>query len=123
MITYLALKHLHITCVVITITFFILRFYWSMSNPEKLQVKWVRILPHCIDTVLLASAVSMAWMAQLNPIENFWLFGKIVALIAYIVLGYIALKSLGSRRGRLLAFFSALFWFGVIVHLAINKHF
>ena len=46
-----------------------------------------------------------------------------MALIAYIVLGYIALKSQGSRRGRQLAFFAALFWLAVIVHLAINKHF
>ncbi len=123
MMPYLALKHLHITCVVITISFFILRFYWSMTTPAKLQVKWVRILPHIIDTVLLTSAISLAWIAHLDPLENFWLLGKIMALIAYIVLGYIALKSQGSRRGRQLAFFAALFWFAVIVHLAINKHF
>lgn len=121
MISYTALKHLHITCVVISLSLFILRFYWSFVSPQHLQKKWVRVLPHSVDTVLLVSAVSMAWIGGLNPLNNFWLLGKIMGLIAYIVFGYIALKSVGSQRGRIIAFVGALFWFAVIVHLALNK--
>jgi uncharacterized membrane protein SirB2 len=119
---YLALKHLHITCVVLSFSFFLTRFYWRLNAPEKLQQTWVKITPHFVDTVLLASAIALAWLAQLNPLQHPWLFGKILALINYIVCGSVALKYSPSRQGQILAFCGALFSFVVIVSLAINKH-
>ncbi|MBC3883425.1 SirB2 family protein [Undibacterium sp. LX40W] len=119
---YLALKHLHITCVILSFSFFLTRFYWRLNTPEKLQLKWVKITPHVVDTALLLSAFAMAWLAQLNPLQHAWLFGKIVVLINYIVCGSIALKYSPSRQGQILAFCGALFSFVVIVSLAINKH-
>lgn len=119
---YLALKHLHITCVVLSFSFFLTRFYWRLNAAEKLQQKWVKITPHIIDTVLLLSAIAMAWLAQLNPLQHAWLFGKIFVLINYIVCGSIALKYSPSRQGQILAFCGAVFSFALIVSLAINKH-
>ncbi len=119
---YLALKHLHISCVTLSFAFFILRFYWRLNTPEKLQQKWVKITPHLVDTLLLISAITMAWLAQLNPLQHAWLFGKIILLISYIVCGSIALKYSPSRQGQILAFCGAIFSFAMIVSLAITKH-
>jgi uncharacterized membrane protein SirB2 len=119
---YLALKHIHISCVCLSFILFITRFYWRLNAPEKLQKKWVKIVPHLIDTVLLSSAIAMAWLAQLNPLMHAWLFGKIILLINYIVCGSIALKYSPSRRGQILAFCGAIFSFAMIVSLAIHKH-
>ena len=41
--TYLAVKHLHITCAAISGSFFILRGIWKMQGSSRLQQRWVRI--------------------------------------------------------------------------------
>lgn len=116
------IKAVHVSCAIITFSFFVTRFYWRLSKPAKLQEKWVRITPHLVDTLLLTSAIALAWAEQLNPLQHFWLFGKILALINYIICGAIALKYSPSRSGQILAFCGAVFSFAVIVSLAINKH-
>lgn len=118
---YIALKHLHICCVILSFSFFVTRFYWRLNEPEKLQQKWVKVMPHLVDTILLSSALAMLWVAQLNPLDHFWLLGKIFMLINYIVCGSIALKYSPSRQGQILAFCGALFSFVMIIGLAINK--
>lgn len=118
---YFALKHLHVTCVILSISFFILRFYWRMRQSMHLQKKWVRIAPHCIDTVLLASAIALAWISAQVPFVQAWLGAKIIALIVYIVLGSFALKRTKSFKTSLIAFVAALFVFSYIVSVAISK--
>jgi uncharacterized membrane protein SirB2 len=55
---YFALKHIHVTCVILSISFFILRFYWRMRHAFELTKK---MGTHC--TVLLASAITLAWIS------------------------------------------------------------
>ena len=62
------------------------------------RARCARTLPHLVDTVLLASALAMAWMLRLNPLTTPWLAAKIVGLLLYIALGMLAL-----RPGRPLA--------------------
>jgi uncharacterized membrane protein SirB2 len=119
--SYLALKHLHITCVVLSGSFFALRFYWRMQAAEYLQKKWVKILPHCLDTLLLISAISMAILVQLNPFIHSWLLMKIIMLIAYIVCGSFAIKYARTKRNQILSFIGASLCFFAIVWLAISK--
>jgi uncharacterized membrane protein SirB2 len=93
------------------------------GTPERLQQRWVEVAPHVVDTVLLASAIALVW--QLGRFEAIraqsWLIAKIVALLAYIVLGSIALKR-GSTRGiRVAAFFAAFAVFAYIVCVAVAK--
>ena len=118
---YFALKHIHVTCVFLSISFFILRFYWRFCQPLYLQKKWVRIAPHCIDTVLLASAIALAWISSQVPFVQAWLGAKIIALIVYIILGSFALKRTKSFKTSLIAFIAALLVFAYIVSAAITK--
>lgn len=125
---YQFLKHLHISCVVISFCLFLLRFYWSLKRNDLLQQKWVRIAPHMIDTLLLSCALGMLWIAELNPFTHFWLFGKILALMGYIVFGYVAIHNQGNEdgttriSGKFAALLGALLCFSIILRLAINKH-
>jgi uncharacterized membrane protein SirB2 len=118
---YFPLKHLHLTCITLSIVFFVIRFYWRKQNSSMLQKKWVKILPHTIDTVLLGSAIGMAIIASINPFEQHWLAAKILALLAYIVAGTFAIKRAQSAHAQNLSFVLALSCFAYILMVAISK--
>lgn len=120
--SYLALKHFHMTCAALSGSLFLLRGIWMLRESSMLQRRWVRIAPHLIDTLLLASALAMvAWSAQ-YPFVQGWLTAKVLALLAYIVLGSIALKRGKTMAVRASAFAAALAVFAYIVLVAITKH-
>lgn len=121
MISYLALKHLHVSCALLSGAFFTLRGIWMLRESARLQQRWVRIAPHIIDTLLLASALTMVFWSGQYPFVQPWLTAKVLALLAYIVLGTIALKRGKSKRTRVLAFAAALAVFGYIVSVALTR--
>jgi len=53
---YLYVKIIHVTCATLSITGFLLRIPWRTAF-RHLHV--VRIMPHIIDTLLLASGVTL----------------------------------------------------------------
>ena len=73
MTTYLALRELHRTAVILSFTLFALRGLWMLADSPQLQRRWVRIVPHLIDTVLLASAIGLTLILQQYPFVNGWL--------------------------------------------------
>lgn len=119
--TYALLKHIHLATVVITLALFLLRGAWRLTDSPMLQKKWVKIVPHTNDAILLAAAIGMLVVAQLNPLEHSWLMAKIIALLAYIVLGTIALKRGKTPLQRNLAFIAALAVFGYMLAVAVSK--
>jgi uncharacterized membrane protein SirB2 len=118
---YLSLKHFHMTCAALSGSLFLLRGVWMLRAPAMLQQRWVRIAPHMIDTLLLASAVGLAVWSQQYPGQQSWLTAKVAALLGYIVLGSIALKRGRTKGQRLAAFIGALTLFAYIVTVAITK--
>jgi uncharacterized membrane protein SirB2 len=118
---YQVFKHAHMGFAALTILSFSGRGILRFTRPELLAAKPLRILPHVIDTLLLASAIGMLMVAQLNPLEASWVMAKIVGLLCYIVLGTFALKRARTRQGRLLAFAAALLTLGYIVAVAFTK--
>ena len=117
---YETVKTLHIITAVLSIAGFILRGVWMLQDSPRLQAKPVKILPHVVDTVLLASAVALAVMASLNPLEHGWLFAKIIAVLVYIGLGMIALKRGKSREVRFAAFLAAIVVFAYMAQAALT---
>jgi uncharacterized membrane protein SirB2 len=63
-----------------------------LAGSAHLQRRWVKILPHIVDTLLLASAIGLAVWSQQYPLQADWLSANVAGLIAYIVLGSVALK-------------------------------
>lgn len=119
--TYIALKHIHMTFAVLSGLLFLLRGCWMMADSALLQRRWVKIAPHLIDTLLLASAVGLALRGGHNPFAQAWLSAKVVALVVYIVLGTVALKRGKTKSVRVAAFAGALAAFGYIVAVAVTK--
>ncbi|MGQ0579793.1 MAG: SirB2 family protein [Betaproteobacteria bacterium] len=119
--SYLVLKHAHIGAVVVSFGLFFLRGVWMIDAPQKLQARWVRIVPHVIDTILLVSAIALAVLTAQYPFVQPWLTAKILALVAYIVLGSVALKRGRTRAHRLAAWLLALAVFAYIVAVALTR--
>jgi uncharacterized membrane protein SirB2 len=119
--SYLAIKHVHVTFATLSIILFFVRGLWMLADSTLLQRCWVKVVPHMVDTVLLASALTMVvWSAQYPLVQN-WLTAKVVALVAYILLGTIALKRGKTKAIRTGAFILALLVFGYIVTVALTK--
>jgi uncharacterized membrane protein SirB2 len=77
------LKPLHITCVILSFSLFFLRGILLMRGSPVMQQRWVKIAPHSIDTVLLTSAILLAWQLGYTPFNAPWLAALIT--FAYIV--------------------------------------
>ncbi len=119
---YTTVKHLHLTTVILSFSLFFLRGLWMLTDSPRLQRTWVKIVPHAIDTVLLASAITLTIMIHQYPIVNGWLTAKVLALLVYIGLGTVALKRGGTKRVRILAWLGALLVFGYIVAVALRHN-
>jgi uncharacterized membrane protein SirB2 len=118
---YLVAKTLHVGAVVLSLTGFAARGALMLSGSRLLETRFVRVAPHVVDTVLLASALWLAWLIGQYPFVQGWLTAKVLGLAAYIVLGSIALRRGRSRRVRLAAFAAALAMAGYIVCVALAR--
>jgi uncharacterized membrane protein SirB2 len=119
--SYAALKAVHVATAAASVALFGVRSSWMLCSPQRLRSRWVRIVPHAIDTVLLASAIGLAVMIGNYPGTHGWLTAKVLGLIGYIVLGSVALKRGRTTRIRVAAFVGALALFAYIVSVAITK--
>lgn len=127
---YVAVKHLHIICVILSITGFCLRGWlaWRKSalalrqNGRQGEPRWLRILPHVNDTVLLAAALTLTVLIGQYPFVDAWLTAKIFGLIAYIILGALALQAGRPAWLRGGAGILAIMVFGWIVSVALLKN-
>lgn len=120
--SYTALKHVHMSFAVLSGALFLLRGLWMLAESKQLQQRWVRIAPHVVDTLLLASAIGLAVWSSQYPGQSPWLSAKLVALVAYIGLGTVALKRGRTRQLRALAFAGALACFAYILAVAVTKN-
>lgn len=118
---YLLIKHLHVTAATLSILFFMVRAYWSVTENSLLQKKFVKIAPHVIDTVLLVAAILLAML--LGPAASQpWVLTKIVLLIVYVGVGTIAIKRGRTARSRAIAAVVAVLIFFYIVGVALKHH-
>jgi uncharacterized membrane protein SirB2 len=118
---YLLLKHVHMSAVSLSFAGFFARGLGTLRGAAWVRGRAAKTLPHLVDTVLLASAIGLAWMLRLSPLDAPWLMAKIVGLVAYIGLGMVALKPGRPAGVRAAAWVGAMLVFGYIVSVAITK--
>ena len=118
---YPVLKQIHVACAVLSYAGFFVRGVWMIQDSAMVGRRWVKILPHVNDTVLLAAAAALAWMLGQYPFVHAWLTAKVVALVAYILLGMLALRPGRSRVTRIAAWIAAQIVFIYIVAVAYTR--
>lgn len=117
---YFALKHAHVTMVVVSFLLFAWRGYLAIDG--HYQATRIRmLLIHGVDTLLLVCGVSLAVLLGLNPLVTPWLLAKIVALVLYIVIAMVAIKRGKTRGQRRVAWWVAMMIFAYMVMTAISK--
>ena len=98
--SYFVLKHIHVSCAAISFALFFLRGIWSFNGSPIMRQRWVKIVPHFVDTLLLASALALAYTIGQYPFVDAWLTAKFFGLVLYILLGSIALKHGKSKSKK-----------------------
>lgn len=119
--SYLALRHLHISAALLSITLFALRGALALCGVHWRRWSLLRWLPHLNDSILLAAAITLAWMSGQYPFQQAWLSAKVLALLAYIGLGKLALRAEQPQVQRLLWFIGALACVAYIVAVARTR--
>lgn len=119
--TYATIKLLHMACAALSITLFLLRAGIALAGVDWRKWRILKVLPHVNDTVLLGAAVILAIWAGYTPWVHAWLGAKIVALIAYIGLGSLALREMQTPTKRWLFTVLALTMVVYIVCAAFTK--
>lgn len=102
-----------------SIVLFLLRGAFSVLAARPLTARIWKVLPHVVDTLLLAMGVWLAIMLRLNPFHVTWLGVKILCVIGYIVLGVLAFRLKRPRWLRVAVFAAAILLFAFIVSIAI----
>lgn len=86
------LKSLHITLAYLTVAGFVMRGLWSIVDSPMREQKWVRVLPHVIDTALLSIGVVMVFSIGASFTDG-WLAAKMLALLGYIGFGVLTMRA------------------------------
>ena len=118
---YPQIKQAHIGFVLLSGGLFALRGLLLLAGQGWANARPVRWLSYTIDTGLLTAALMLLVVLKLNPFVVPWLAVKLVLLVVYVVLGYIALK---RARGwpRVAWYAAALACFGFMYTVARAHH-
>lgn len=113
---YVALKASHAGFAYLSILLFVIRFGLFSFKPMLRSNLVLKILPHLIDTALIVLAVLLSMQMMQYPFVHGWLTAKVLALVAYIGLGVVAIK-----RGNVMAFIAAVLIFVYMIAVAKSK--
>jgi len=119
---YPILKSLHTILAVLTISGFLLRGYWMITESTLFRNRVTRVAPHLVDTLFLATAVWMVVEVQLAPLSQPWLQAKLVGVLAYIGLGMLTFRFSKTVEIRMIAFVGAITSFAYVVGAAVSKN-
>jgi uncharacterized membrane protein SirB2 len=118
---YIAIKHIHLTAVAVSFLFFTFRYLLRLTNSHLLQKKWMKITPHIVDTLLLASAIVLMFVIGQYPLVNAWLTAKLVCVVGYILMGVACLKISNRKSVITGAYLIALAFIACAGKIAVTK--
>lgn len=119
---YLLFKSVHVACVVVSGSGFLLRGAWMLAGSPLLQRRVVRTVPHVVDTLLLASALAMVVTSGQYPFALPWMTAKLAGLGAYVACGTVALRRGRTFGLRVLFLGLSIAAFAYIVSVAVTRN-
>ncbi|MFT5674247.1 MAG: putative membrane protein SirB2 [Paraglaciecola sp.] len=118
---YFLVKIFHIICVIVSLSGFVMRGILKLTDSKIVHNKLVKVLPHVVDTLLLISAITLVVISGMYPWLVSWVGVKLVALVAYIIVGSIFMHSEVKGWAQYSWFALSLFIAGYIVLVALTK--
>ncbi len=120
--TYAALKVVHESAAAVSFIGFFVRGVGMLGHAGWVRHRVTKTVPHFVDTVLIVSAVWLAFILRLSPANAPWIAAKIAGLFVYIALGMVALRFGRTKSVRATAWIAAMLTFGYIVSVALTKN-
>jgi uncharacterized membrane protein SirB2 len=120
MIDHSLIKLIHVSCVALSLTGFTLRSALMFMGSPLLHRRWMRTIPHLVDSTLFFSGLWMAWNLHQYPGTAPWLTAKLAALTAYILFGAMALRG-RNRQRRYFSLAAAYACFTYMVSVALTR--
>jgi uncharacterized membrane protein SirB2 len=118
---YTLVKYVHLISVSLSLAGFFLRGLLMIRASPLLNARWIKVLPHINDTVLLAAALSLAFMSEQYPFVAGWVTAKVLGVFAYIILGALALRDASTLKMRIVCWLAAMAVFSWIVSVALTR--
>ncbi|WP_417355742.1 SirB2 family protein [Gallaecimonas pentaromativorans] len=119
---YPVLKHVHELSIFASLLLLTIRFAMDFRNRQDWrQAKVLKVLPRVFDTLLLLSAVGLCVVLSSYPFQSPWVTEKLLGLVAYILLGVVALQRQRGKLMRVFALAGAYGWVLFNAKLAITK--
>lgn len=119
---YQIARELHVLLVLLSVGLFVIRGALMIVDSALPASRALWILPHVIDTFLLASAAWLVLLLRQYPFVHGWITAKVLGVIAYIVLGSIALRHGRTRRVRIAALAGAFLAIVYVIGVARHHH-
>lgn len=119
---YLALRQAHIALALLSVGLFCVRGLLMLGESPRVHAAWLRYPSYLIDTLLLTAALMLMSVIRQYPFVDGWLTMKVCLLVAYVVLGSVALKRGRSRSARAAAFVAALLVVTLLFGVARAHH-
>lgn len=115
------LKTIHLATVAITLILFVTRGTLIYLLRSEVESKLLKIAPHVNDTVLLVTGIWLAIDLQQYPFVDHWLTAKVIALLAYIILGMVAMKWGRGQSKGFIAWLIAILVIAYMITVAVYK--
>jgi len=114
------LKGLHLLLAVFSGLGFALRGFVLRVLDRPLSHPLIRVGPHLVDTLLLASGVGLWLHYRYSLLDTGWLGLKLVLVLVYIVVGLAAFR-IENRERAVLVYLLALGIYVAVAALAVYK--
>jgi len=112
---------LHVSLVALSLSLFVWRGLYMWRGIVIQSRMWKRILPDIIDSLLLMSGASLAYILGFAPWYDSWLLIKLIAVLVYIGLGFMALRELESLWLKRMYFILSLLTAMYVIAIAHSK--
>jgi len=119
---YLTIKSIHISLVALSFCIFIGRGIMMLMHDARYRHKIFRVIPPVVDTLLLATGITLMMILQQYPTNQPWLAIKLTALVVYIVLGVFALNRIDNYRTQTISFIAAVTTILFMMSVARTHH-
>ncbi|RUO43906.1 invasion protein [Aliidiomarina taiwanensis] len=94
---YLMFKHLHATLAMLSLVFLLLRIFLAWKDAAVLDKKWLKVTPHAVDGLFVASIVGLLIATQAHPFTSSFHTEKLIGFIAYIAFSVLTVLALRGR--------------------------
>src|SRR5258708_5302185 len=93
---------------------------WHGVRGQEVSARWLRLTPPLVDGLLILAGLALGWIIGEHPFGNTWLTAKLLALVAYLGAGQVALRRARTVRGKLSAWLIAVALLVYIFTVAIT---